>query len=345
MKILFRHHGSARRLQSYGFIYYLVAASFLILFGWPEAVAGYQSSASSQSGESPRKEKEAAERPDSIPQLSLLPVNPAPSFRFKPPTRTNPSVFQDGPNFDSRRSFNGAEVSPLVSNQPIRWGPTLGQSGMLFLMFQTFRIGTQSFTRNALKGPYFKDYFESLNGLGGWGDDDPFLTNYVAHPMMGSTTTFILVQNDPKAVGRIEDFKSGPYWTSRMKGFGYSAAFSAFYELSPVGDAAIGNVGMRRDYKGVVDLVITPTLGLGWHVSEDVIDRYLLNWLERKASQKALIAVLRSFLNPTRSMANLLRFKYPWHRDSRMLGSSPPAYQHQGDPAPGRSKRQVTSWP
>jgi hypothetical protein len=169
--------------------------------------------------------------------------------------------------------------------------------------------------------------------LGGWGDDDPFLANYIAHPMMGSTTTFILVQNDPKEVGSLEDFRRASYWTSRMKGFGYSAAFSAFYELSPVGDAAIGNLGMRRDYKGVVDLVITPTLGLGWHVSEDVIDRYLLRGLERKTSRKAVIAVLRSILNPTRSLANLLRFKYPWHRDTRTLGEPPPVYLHQGGPA------------
>jgi hypothetical protein len=232
-----------------------------------------------------------------------------------------------------------AAVTPVVVDQPIRWGPVLGQSGMLFVMFQTFRISVQPFTRNALKGPYFKDYWESLKGVGGWGDDDPFLANYIAHPMMGSTTTFLVTQNDPKVIGRVEDFRSRSYWASRMKGFGFSAAFSTFYELSPVGDAAIGNLGMRRDYKGVVDLVITPTMGLGWHVSEDVIDRYLLERLESKTSHKALIALLRSFLNPTRSLANLLRFKYPWHRDTRALESKPTLHRHLAAPAAGQSKQ------
>jgi hypothetical protein len=40
-----------------------------------------------------------------------------------------------------------------------------------------------------------KDYLKALGSLRGWGDGDPFLVNYVGHPMMGSVTGFIQVQN------------------------------------------------------------------------------------------------------------------------------------------------------
>jgi hypothetical protein len=206
----------------------------------------------------------------------------------------------------------------VVSQQEsgIHWTPVVSQAGMLFAISQGFRLGTQSDTRQALKGPYFKDYFESLKGLGGWGDDDPPIANYVAHPIQGSTCTWLVVHNDPK--GAPLGFEmSRPYWVSRFKGLGFSAAYSTFYELSPVGDAAVGNLGMRRDYKGMVDLVITPTVGLGWHLTEDMLDRYVIQWVESKTGNFVVNALLRTWLNPTRGFANILRFKRPWERDSR----------------------------
>jgi len=35
----------------------------------------------------------------------------------------------------------------------------------------------------------------------------------------------------------------------------------------------------RKTQQGLVDLVITPTLGLGWLVSEDLIDSYVVDAL------------------------------------------------------------------
>ncbi|MCW5977371.1 MAG: hypothetical protein KIT09_04805 [Bryobacteraceae bacterium] len=207
---------------------------------------------------------------------------------------------------------------PVVGreDQAVRWRPVMRETGLLFGISQGFRLATQAETREALKGPYFKDYIQSLKGLGGWGDDDPPLANYVAHPMQGSTTTWIVVQNDPR--GRPLEFQmSKPYWTSRFKGLGFSAAYSAFYELSPVGDAAIGNLGMRPEYKGMVDLVITPTVGLGWHLTEDMLDRYVVQWVEQQTGNTVVNAMVRTWLNPTRSFANILRFQRPWERDSR----------------------------
>jgi hypothetical protein len=221
--------------------------------------------------------------------------------------------------------------------QVIRLGPTIGSSALLFLISQGFRVGTQPETREALKGSYFKDYSESLKGLGGWSDDDPPLTNYVAHPIQGSTTTWILVHNDAKGAPQEFNHKSKRYWISRAKGMAYSAGYSAFYELSPVGDAAVGNLGVNRDYKGAVDLVITPTVGLAWHLTEDVLDRYFITWVEKKSGNIFLTSMTRTWLNPTRSFANILRFKAPWRRETRM-GVRGMKRKYHGDPVPTRHR-------
>ena len=57
---------------------------------------------------------------------------------------------------------------------------------MLFLIQHAFRLTTESGTRADLKGPFFKDYFKALKSLRGWNDGDPFLVNYIGHPMQGS---------------------------------------------------------------------------------------------------------------------------------------------------------------
>ena len=73
------------------------------------------------------------------------------------------------------------------------WGGALTQS-LFFLGAQHgFRL-TQERTRADLKGPFFSDYFKSVRNLRGWDDGDPFMVNYIGHPIMGSVTGFIQVQ-------------------------------------------------------------------------------------------------------------------------------------------------------
>lgn len=203
------------------------------------------------------------------------------------------------------------------SEQGICWKPVLQQAGMFYGITHGWRIIFQGETRSALKGPYFNDYVNSLKGLGGWHDGDPFITNYVGHPMQGSESMWILIQNDPKGAAEEFNFRSKPYWTSRLKGLGFATAYSTFYELSPIGDAAIGNVGLNPATKGAVDLGITPTVGMGWHLTEDMVDKYFIRWVERKTSNMVIVSLVRSWLNPTRTVANCLRFKRPWRRDTR----------------------------
>jgi hypothetical protein len=48
-----------------------------------------------------------------------------------------------------------------------------------------------------------------------------------------------------------------------------------------------------------------------------MLDRYLIRRLEDKISSRVAQLIIRTFLNPTRSFANLLRVQRPWHRDNR----------------------------
>jgi hypothetical protein len=201
------------------------------------------------------------------------------------------------------------------------WNTAFRQS-MIFLGIQhAFRLATEQGTQAELKGPFFKDYFKTIGSLRGWGDGDEFLVNYIGHPMMGSVSGFIQVQNDPKGV-REEVSLSMRYWRSRLKAFGWSFAYSTQFELGLFSEASLGNIGMRPNYKtkhpmAYVDLVVTPVVGTGWLVGEDMLDRYLIRRLEDKVSNRMARLLIRGFLNPTRSFANLIRGQKPWYRDNR----------------------------
>jgi len=201
------------------------------------------------------------------------------------------------------------------------WDGAFRQS-MVFLGIQhAFRLATEEGTRAELKGPFFKDYFKALRSLRGWGDGDPFLVNYIGHPMMGSVTGFIQVQNDPKGIKEEVSLKKS-YWRSRLKAFGWSFAYSTQFELGLFGEAGVGNIGIRPTGKakhpmGYVDIVVTPVVGTGWLVGEDVIDHYMIRRLEDKIGSRTIKLVIRGFLNPTRSFANMIRGKWPWYRDNR----------------------------
>ncbi len=205
------------------------------------------------------------------------------------------------------------EVEPPQSDG-FRWKPAIRQS-LLLLAIQHGYAMTQPKTRRELKGPFFKDYFESLGNLGGWEDGGRFFTNYIAHPLQGAATGFIQIHNDPKGM-RQQFGSSKKYWKSRLKAMGWSAAMSTQFELGPISQASIGNVGKARKLT-YVDLVVTPTIGAALIVSEDALDRFVVRWVEDRTRNFYLRIATRMLLNPSRSCANLLRFKKPWKRDNR----------------------------
>jgi hypothetical protein len=71
---------------------------------------------------------------------------------------------------------------------------------------------------------------------------------------------------------------------------------------------------------------------LGMIVLEDALDRFVLKQYESDSASPNWQRVLRMVLNPQRSLANLLRFKRPWHRDTRGLNTAGPASGQDGNP-------------
>ncbi len=216
------------------------------------------------------------------------------------PHRQNEAVDQAGEKLARAHSFD--------------WSMAINQS-LLFLGVQHGYAMTQPKTRHDLRGSFFKEYIRSVKSLHGWEDGGRFFTNYVAHPMQGSLFGFIQIQNDPKGMNLSFD-NSNAYWRSRLKALAWSAAWSTQFEIGPVSQASIGNVGLHGK-QTYVDLVVTPIGGFGWMVLEDLVDKNIIRMIERRSSGNFYIKVVsRTFLNPSRSAANLLRFKTPWHRDS-----------------------------
>jgi hypothetical protein len=207
--------------------------------------------------------------------------------------------------------FNGAR------RQGVDWGGIVAQSAAFILVEQGYRLGTQPGTREALKGEFFDDWFKSVKSTKGWGDGDDFLTNYIGHPMQGSVVGNIFVQNDPRGRNQVFGWNSG-YWNSRLKATAWSAFYSTQFELGPISEASIGNVGhYGGSLSGYVDLVVTPLAGLGWQVGEDALDKYLIVRIETWTSNQVILKLARSFLNPTRSFANMMRMATPWSRSTR----------------------------
>lgn len=249
-----------------------------------------------------------------------------------PTPRPFSEIPAETPPLDSRRSITGSKpaTSPtgknvdaahykIVSNggfppieEGFRWRAATKQS-LMFLAIQHGYALTQPKTQSAIKGKFVRDYLNSIKSLKGWDDGGRFFTNYIAHPMQGAFTGYIQIQNDPK--GLKQQFgPSADYWRSRMKAMAWSAAWSTQFEIGPISQASIGNVGLSGKQTWG-DIVVTPTVGTAMLVSEDAIDRFVMIRIERSTENFYVRIFARMLLSPTRTVANLFRFKNPWHRD------------------------------
>jgi hypothetical protein len=175
-------------------------------------------------------------------------------------------------------------------------------------------------------GPWFQRWFNSDLGWrwGQWEDGNPFLDEYVGHPMMGSITSYLWIQNDPR--GMTVDFANNhEYWHSRLVAMVYAAAYSFEWKFGPFGEAGVGHNGDHltnfekgdtQNDTGDVELVTTPIGGFGWTIAEDILDRYVTQRFEAKPRGPIALTMI-SFLTPARGTANILRFRPPWYRDGR----------------------------
>lgn len=210
-----------------------------------------------------------------------------------------------------------------VEKPRFQWGEAMRQSIRFLAVQHGFRLLTEKGTRQELAGPFFKDYFNTIKRLKGWDDGDPFLVNYIGHTMMGAVSGYIQIQNDPEGATQ-EIGANRKYIISRLKALGWATAYSTQFELGPLSEASIGNVGIRPTRKAknpmaFVDLVVTPTLGTALIIGEDALDKYLINRIERHTSNRFVRVLARGFFNPCRSFANLMRMKWMWYRESRPL--------------------------
>ena len=202
------------------------------------------------------------------------------------------------------------------AEQRVDWAHLFGQS-LAFLSFEhAFRCATEEGTREGFSVPLFRGYLEAVGNLHGWNDGDPFLVNYVGHPMQGAVSGYLWTHND-RAYRDIQFGQNRRYWKGKLRAAAFSYVYSVLFEIGPVSEATVGHIQSEYPQQGFVDHIVTPVIGLGWSITEDALDQYLIRLLEAHSKNRWTILFVRSGLNPSRSMANVLAFKPPWHRDNR----------------------------
>jgi len=222
----------------------------------------------------------------------------------------------------SKSPFTG--LTPSIrpgQNKPeeakgVDWNHLFKQSFLFLSIENAFRCATEEGTREGVSGPFFPGYFNSVGNLHGWNDGDPFLVNYVGHPMQGAVSGYIWTHND-RAYRDIQFGQNRRYWKGKLRGAAYSYIYSVLFEIGPISEASIGNIQAEYPQQGFVDHVVTPVIGLGWSITEDALDQYLIRRIEAHTANRWIILLVRGGLNPSRSMANMMAFEVPWHRDNR----------------------------
>jgi len=179
------------------------------------------------------------------------------------------------------------------------------------------RLALQPATRRELRGNFWRDYQRSLHMPVNWEDTDPWLVNYVGHPIHGAAAGYLWVEHDPKAPVTIEF--DNRYWASRGRAAAFAAAYSLQFEVGAISEASIGNVGLRPETTGWVDYAVTPAGAFGLVIAEDLLDKFFVEWVERHTKRSVWRASLRLIFNPARAMSNTAAGHLPWYRPDRTL--------------------------
>jgi hypothetical protein len=187
----------------------------------------------------------------------------------------------------------------------------------LLLIEHGTRIAFQAKTRRELGGNFWHDYRRSVRIPGQWDDTDAWWVNYIGHPIHGAAAGYIWLDHEPHAP--VDISLDSRYWSSRARALAWSATYSAQFEIGPLSEASIGNVGMRPETTGWVDHVITPVGAFGLIVAEDAMDRFLVQWFEARVGNRVARVMMRLILNPGRTLSNTSSGRPPWHRDGRPL--------------------------
>ena len=280
--------------------------------GQPTAAAGVSpvtGSASAFQGE------EAADTPAdldaAVADAALLPQVPggvAPASERKPALVVSEDVV-------ARAAAAAGQDAPAVghgtSRGGVAWGPLFRQSVAMLLTQHAYRAAFEDGTWDeTTRGPFWDDYVNSAKTLCCWDDGDKFTTNYLFHPMMGSTSAFVFANNH-RSSQRAPVGKSRTYWVNKTKAMAYATAYSAYFEIGPVlSESAIGNVGLTPGQQTWGDVVITPAVGTAISVGEDFLLAHVIGKVDRRSHAWGIALAL--LLNPTRSVANVFAVKAPW---------------------------------
>ena len=249
-------------------------------------------------------------------------------------------------------------ASQVLPQQRFHVRSALRQSFEFLMLQHAFRIADDPGLRYTLAhSTFFHNWFASYKGydLGRWGDGDDFLVNDIGHPLQGAVASRIFIQNSPGA-GSLQIGKNHKYWTNRLKGMAWAAAFEVQWKVGPLSETSIGNAGGwfyvpgcgiklsclndPKDPKpptnntGLSDWVLTPVVGMGWVMLEDTLDKYVV---AKVAENHAVIGgkILRTALEPSRSFAGLFMGKLPWQwpiPENHLAGTTrPPATPSTSD--------------
>src|SRR5215471_16883254 len=143
-------------------------------------------------------------------------------------------------------------VAPSLERK-IQWGSLAGQSLGFLAIEEGFRYMREEGARHEHL-PFWGGYVKSVTNLHGWADGDPFYVNYVGHPMQGSVSGFIWIQNDLR-YRNVEIGRNRQYWKSRLRAAAFAFVYSEASEIGPISEASIGATQAYFPQQGFVDHV------------------------------------------------------------------------------------------
>ena len=251
-------------------------------------------------------------------------VVPAPQRCVRETRPVTDDVGAAGSGVDWRRFSPAAPqfapTAPAAADLSQRWGKTVLELFYFNAIGHTVRM-FQERTRVELKGPFLKEWLQSAKPIftdPHWDDEGSFSINYIGHSMSGASYGMIQRQNNGRAWNA--SFGSSEYWHNLPLSMWVSFLASLQFEIGPISEASLGNVGMNPIKQGYVDIVVTPALGMAWMIGQDAFDKYVMTKIESKIANKPWRATIRIISDLPRTMANLVAGKAPWYRQDRPLG-------------------------
>jgi len=225
-------------------------------------------------------------------------------------------------------------AQPAEPSGGIHWRSLIQQWWVNLVMEQTERIVKESKTREQLSGPFFQGWINTVSAyqFDRWDDNDKFVTSYLGHPAQGAIVAAIFWQNDDHVRFADQDFHSADYRKALLQTFLFVTFDAVQWKLGPLSEASIGHVGLpahwwEADCKqlnirceprtGMNDLVLNETGGLVMTIGFHWLDKHVQKRIEQRTHSRAVIDTTRILINPPQSIANIIRFRRPWLRDSR----------------------------